>query len=63
MRVAPEDHPLLGAVLGMGVVEELGAFLAPLARPVAAGGAESVKAAKDVESVGSGHVGRTGLSR
>jgi hypothetical protein len=37
------------------VVEELGALLAPVAGPVAAGGAEAIEAGKDVEGVGSGH--------
>ena len=33
----PEDHPLLGVVRGEAVVEQLGALLAPVAAPVAAG--------------------------
>ena len=53
--VGPEDHPLLLAVQGEAVVEQLGALLAPVAGPVAAGGAEAVEAGKDVEGVGSGH--------
>jgi hypothetical protein len=35
--VGPEDHPLLGAVQGKAVVEQLGALLTPIAAPVAAG--------------------------
>src|SRR5919197_3033914 len=37
------------------VVEQLGALLAPVAGPIAAGGAVAVEAGKDVECVGSGH--------
>src|SRR5207244_7018474 len=55
VRVGPEDHPLLFAVQGEAVVEELRALLAPIAGPVAAGGAEAVEAGKDVECVGGGH--------
>src|SRR5215218_7719288 len=55
IRVGPEDHPLLLAVQGEAVVEQLGALLAPVAGPVAAGGAEAVEAGKDVECVGRGH--------
>src|SRR5450755_1306506 len=55
VRVGPEDHPLLLAIEGEAVLEELGALLAPVASPVAAGGAEAVEAGKDVECVGSGH--------
>src|SRR5207247_1931848 len=55
IRVGPEDHPLLLVVQGEAVVEELGALLAPVAAPVAAGGAEAVEAGKDVEGVGTGH--------
>jgi hypothetical protein len=55
IRVRPEDHPLLLAVQGEATVEQLGALLAPVAGPVAAGGAEAVEAGKDVEGVGSGH--------
>src|SRR2546421_12710057 len=54
--VGPEDHPLLRAVQGEAVVEQLGALLTPVAGPVAAGGAVAVEAGKDVEGVGSGHV-------
>ena len=53
IRVGPEDHPLLRAVQGKAVVEQLGALLAPVAAPVAAGGAVAVEAGKDVEGVGS----------
>src|SRR3954469_8630437 len=54
--LGPEDHPLLLAVRGEAVLEELGALLAPVAAPVAAAdGAEAVEAGKDVERVGSGH--------
>src|SRR3954453_23977175 len=56
MGVGPEDHPLLVAVQGEAVVEQLRALLAPVAAPVAAaGGAEAIQAGKDVEGVGSGH--------
>src|SRR3954453_13421653 len=56
MGVGPEDHPLLLAVQGEAVVEELRALLAPVAAPVtAAGGAEAIEAGKDVKGVGSGH--------
>src|SRR5919197_268647 len=54
-KCGPEDHPLLLAVQREAVVEELGALLAPVAGPIAAGGAEAVEAGKDVEGVGSGH--------
>src|SRR6202035_4670808 len=54
VRVGPEDHPLLLVVQGEAVVEQLGALLAPVAAPVATGGAEAVEAGKDVECVGSG---------
>jgi hypothetical protein len=37
------------------VLEQLGALLAPIARPVATGGAEAVEAGKDIESLGCGH--------
>jgi hypothetical protein len=37
--VGPEDHPLLRAVHGETVVEQLGALLAPVAAPVAVVGA------------------------
>src|SRR5919201_1589732 len=54
--VGPEDHPLLLAVQGEAVVEQLGALLAPVAAPVAAAdGAEAIQAGKDVKGVGSGH--------
>jgi nicotinamide-nucleotide amidase len=53
--VGPEDHPLLRAVQGSAVVEQLGALLTPVAGPVGAGGAVAVEAGKDVEGVGSGH--------
>src|SRR5207302_8664853 len=54
--VGPEDHPLLVAVQGEAVVEQLRALLAPIAAPVAAaGGAEAIEAGKDVEGVGGGH--------
>ena len=57
IRVGPEDHPLLLAVHGEAVVEQLGALLAPVAGPVAAGvgGAEAIEAGEDVERVGRGH--------
>src|SRR6266511_4595188 len=55
IRVGPEDHPLLLAVQGKAVVEQLRALLAPVAAPVAAVGAVAVKAGKDVEGIGSGH--------
>src|SRR5687767_1710325 len=66
IRVGPEDHPLLLAVQGEAVLEQFGALLAPVAAPVAAGGAEAVEAGKDVEGVGSGHdvlleYGRSGV--
>jgi hypothetical protein len=44
--VGPKDHPLLLAVQGEAVVEQLGALLAPVAAPVAAVGAEAVEAGK-----------------
>ncbi len=46
IRVGPEDHPLLLAVQGEAVLEQLGALLAPVAGPVAAGGAEAVELEK-----------------
>jgi hypothetical protein len=46
IRVRPEDHPLLRAVQGKAVVEQLGSFLAPVAGPVGAGGAVAVEAGK-----------------
>ena len=52
--VGPEDHPLLLAVQGEAVVEELGALLTPVAALGAAVGAKAVEAGKDVEGVGSG---------
>src|SRR5215204_2509303 len=55
IRVGTKDHPLLLAIQGDAVVEELGALPAPVAGPVAAGGAEAVEAGKDVEGIGSGH--------
>lgn len=55
IRLGPEDHPLLRAVQGKAVVQQLGALLTPVAGPVAAGGAVAVEAGKDIEGVGSGH--------
>src|SRR3954465_1692316 len=54
--VGAEDHPLLLAVEGKAVLEQLGALLAPVAGPVAAGGAVTVEAGEYVEDVGRGHV-------
>src|SRR6266511_4397257 len=51
----PEDHPLLLAVQGEAVVEQLRALLAPVATPVASVGAVAIEAGKDVEGIGSGH--------
>src|SRR3954468_12282171 len=49
--VGAEDHPLLLAVEGKAVLEQLGALLAPVAGPVAAGGAVTVEAGEYVEGV------------
>jgi hypothetical protein len=48
---------LVVVVQGEAVVEQLGALLAPVAGPIAAGGPEAVEAGEDVEGVGRGHVG------
>src|SRR5688572_31630201 len=56
IRVGPEDHPLLLAIQGEAVVEQLGPLLTPVAAPVAAAdAAEAIETGKDVEGVGSGH--------
>src|SRR3954463_9588330 len=55
IRVGPKNHPLLRAVQLEAVVEQLGALLAPVAGPVAAGGTEAVEATEHVEGVGNGH--------
>src|ERR671910_960386 len=55
IRVGPEDHPLLLAVQGEAVVEQLRALLTPVAAPIAAVGAGAIEAGKDVEGVGGGH--------
>src|SRR5215211_4425714 len=53
--VGSEDHPPLLAVQVEAVVEQLGALLAPVAGPVAAGAAIAVETGKDVEGVASSH--------
>src|SRR5690606_26912976 len=48
-------HSLLLVVHSKAVVKEFGALLAPVAGPVAGGGAVAVEAGKDVKGVGRGH--------